>query len=435
MGKTTKKKKTKKHGGVTWVYEPANTGQGSRTMLWTAQAKVGMENGRTVVKRIRAASVEEGLYELTRLRKEFTEGQEQKQKDALRPTLGQAFDRYLEFTHPHVRPNTYRKYDQVRRLHLQGLMDERLHTITREQLQTAINEELQAGVKNSSAKYYVTVFNQVRTHFELAGIRGIRYTFGAASDVHGEQDSFDTSDCTDLPHPDEILRKASEFEDGRLYNFCVFGLMSLRIGEICGLKYGDIILRDNGRHYVRLERQRKNGIKSGETWGLKSSTSYRTLLIDEGFYKSLNVSEHEPNEFVFPKSSKNYDQDFRRFKEFCGITRTFTPHTLRHVFASHNTARNRNETLIRMCGGWSIGSDVMHRHYVERDSKACDDLLLAYYRDIFGGTVSDDLTADEKPAYNLTADEKPADVVRVCGITVTHGGKNEVTPTAKLHEA
>ncbi len=46
-----------------------------------------------------------------------------------------------------------------------------------------------------------------------------------------------------------------------------------------------------------------------------------------------------------------------------------------------------------MCGGWSIGKDVMSRFYIERNAKACDEFMLEYYRDLFGSKESKEPSA------------------------------------------
>ena len=59
-----------------------------------------------------------------------------------------------------------------------------------------------------------------------------------------------------------------------------------------------------------------------------------------------------------------------------------------------------------MCGGWSIGKDVMSRFYIERNAKACDEFMLNYYEDLFSIRESEKPTPT--PAITLTQGGKSA---------------------------
>ena len=272
MGKNNPKIGDKvKAGGATWEYKRVNANGYGRSFLWVTQARIGIDiSGKPVKRRIYAATPDEGVIELLTKRREFTAELDEARTAELHPTVRQAFVKYLEYVKPHLRKNTYDGYEQLSRLHLQDIFDIRLDKVTREDLQAAVNAELEKFSKKSVIKY-VTIFNQVRSHFDLPSIKGLRY-----SDKTGgirEDDFSFMAHAHDLPAPADVVKKAAEFDGGRLYRFVIFGLMSMRIGEICGLTYGDIS-EHNGRHYITLRRQRGD---KHDTWELKSRQGTPTL--------------------------------------------------------------------------------------------------------------------------------------------------------------
>ncbi|HAP20929.1 MAG TPA: site-specific integrase [Lachnospiraceae bacterium] len=118
----------------------------------------------------------------------------------------------------------------------------------------------------------------------------------------------------------------------------------LRIGEICALKWEDILF-DEQYVYVHCTMQRLQTLVSGETKTAvlistpKSDCSIRKIPIPDALIGLLTENRHSPeaffltgspNRYVEPRTMQNH---YRNMAKDCGIEDTHF-HTLRHTFAT-----------------------------------------------------------------------------------------------------
>lgn len=366
-----------KQGGITWTYKTINLGNGrGKSLMWYAKIFIGCDvNGKQKSKYIKAATVNDGIIQAAIARKDFQEAREQEEQAQTRPTVKQAFDKYIEDSRRRVLPPTIMSLEQTRDLHLQGLMDVQLDELTREQVQTAIDAEKAAGHKVGTIKHYITNLNSVRGFFGFPPFRMLTFVDKSAGETGKSKECF-------LTEPEKLLETVSKMGDSDLFNFCVFGCMSLRLGEICGLKYSDIFEKD-GRHYIHVHGQRNN---HGEyTPRTKTNGSTRDILLDERFYLSLETDKHGKDEYICPYSAPKYAYDFKGLKTMLCVPSNlrFSPHTLRHIFKTYSDVDGRFFYAQHLCGGWDMGGGVAEKVYQGRDEKNCDEFMLQYYKRIF----------------------------------------------------
>lgn len=366
-----------KAGGVTWTYKRCNAKTGGRTLLWCGQAFIGYDNGTRRKVNIRQPSVAACESELLRLRRDFDKIIEREREEAARPTVRQAFDQVIERKRKHANPNTLRLYKNARDYHFGGLMDIRLDKLTRDDVQTAVDNEIAGGAAINSVKGYVEKLNAVRRYFGYNSFVQIGFREYSA-DVCGEE-----RDKHYLLPPEQILKAAAAFGDDDFLIFVTLGCMSLRCAEIRGLKYSDIYERD-GRHYIHIHAQRNTGgVYIQHT---KTACSTRDILLDEGFYKALEPDTHFDEEYLCPMSNTTYSNRMRKLKTALNVPdgRQFTTHTLRHVFKTFSDPDGRYYFAQHICGGWELDGGVAERVYHGRDNKICDEFMTKYYERLFG---------------------------------------------------
>ena len=368
-----------KQGGVTWTYTSKNTGAGGRSLLWETKAKIGMDGGKTVFKRIAAATIEDGVIRLMTARKEFKERQAAEREAADRPTVRQAFEKYIADRARTIEDSTVHTI-RCAANHLTDIHNVRLDKLTREQVQAAVDNELMRGAAVSSVKIYVQKLNGVRRFFGLSTFLYIDFK-GEISRNGMNKFGGDKAKHFEVP-PAKVLEAVEDMGDSDFYNFCVLGLASLRCGEIRGLKYSDIIER-GGRHYINIHGQRD--CKGKYIPHTKNEGSMREVMLDEEFVQGLDIEGHDPNEYICPKSYTAYNERMCRLKARFDVPDglKFTAHTLRHIFGTYSD--ESGEYFFERCkiAGWTTGAGVSERTYRGRNSDRCDEFMSRYYRRLF----------------------------------------------------
>jgi integrase len=72
----------------------------------------------------------------------------------------------------------------------------------------------------------------------------------------------------------------------------------------------------------------------------------------------------------------------RLVRKALGRDRRFTPHGLRHTFASHHLARGSNLMWVQQAGGWSSAKMLLdvYGHFMPTESRGFADALTAPIR-------------------------------------------------------
>lgn len=134
---------------------------------------------------------------------------------------------------------------------------------------------------------------------------------------------------------------------------------SLRRGEICGLKYGD--LKGNALYVhsdivIGLEGRIHKDIP-------KTDTSNRTVYLTQ---KELDIiGTGKPNEYIVPIAPSTLDHNFLSLTRQLGIDGV-TLHTLRSYFASVAVAIGIPDLYTSHMGGWKENSSVLKEVYQKK---------------------------------------------------------------------
>ena len=379
MGRNNPKTGDKvKQNGVTWHYRRVNTGDGARTLMWTTKARIGTDgSGRNVFETISAATIEDGVVKLLTARREFSERLAADKAAAKCPTVEQAFTRMLSERARMIEPGTVHTIEAARK-HFPGIAGVKLDKLTREQVQKEVDRELREGAAVSSVKLYMQKLNCVRRYFGHSSF--VCISFKKPDSNAGKFDS-DSDEHFMIP-PEQVLEAAKGMGDTDFYNFIVFGLMSMRHGEICGLKFGDIIERE-GRHYIRIHAQRN--AKNKYISHTKTRQSMREIMLDEDFFKSLEAGDHHPEEHICPKGYSAYSKRIRRLKKLLNVSgdKKFTAHTLRHIFGTYSDEDGSYYFERLKTAGWTAKGGVSETVYRDRNADRCNEFMEKYYKRLF----------------------------------------------------
>ena len=173
---------------------------------------------------------------------------------------------------------------------------------------------------------------------------------------------------------------------------------SLRRGEICGLKYGDIT--DNSL-YVHSDM-----VKGPDGWVHKdipkTESSNRTLILTE---KELEViGTGKPNEYIVPRTPTTLDHNFKELTKKLGIEGV-TLHTLRSYFASVAVAIGIPDLYASHMGGWRENSSVLKEYYQKKIvsmDEAYADKMNSYFENVMDKAQDDCKTKNKKSPYHAS---------------------------------
>lgn len=160
-----------------------------------------------------------------------------------------------------------------------------------------------------------------------------------------------------LKSPENCHIKALyESANPKLKKAILLGCLSLRRGEICALKYGDI---QGNTIFVHADMVK--GIS--DEWIYKevpkTAASYRMIYLPD-FLLDMIGSGH-PDEFIIDLKPSGISSEYRRLRLKLGLNITF--HQLRHYFASIAKVLDIPDNYAANLGGWRNGSKVLQDVY------------------------------------------------------------------------
>ena len=180
---------------------------------------------------------------------------------------------------------------------------------------------------------------------------------------------------------------------------CVLlGLHSLRIEEVRGLKFSDVVKESTGNCYLYIHATKTcvNG-KDYFREGTKTKGSTRKILIDSRLYDMIQSIEHNTsNDFVIAIHAKQYNYCIKQL----GIKNGYdwiTPHKLRHIFKTDN----KDSITARVVGGWSLMGGVSETVYTHVRQNEKDDLMKVYSGSLLDCYFDSDKDSD-RPTITIT---------------------------------
>jgi integrase len=256
-------------------------------------------------------------------------------------TVGEAVERYITAKTGVLSPSTIRGYRQIQ---------ERYGLISDLRIQKITSEDLQMFVSSLTSKYRP---------------KTVKSTYGlltATINMFRPEAVFSVT----LPKMEKNKKKSpknSEVEklfaeaDGELKKciaLAAFG--SLRRGEICGLKYGDI---DGCKISVHADLVQNEHGRFEFKEIPKTSDSVRTITLPQKVIDLLGTGDAD--RFIINISPMAVTHAFRRLCEKNGINIRF--HDLRAYYASVGAVLGVPDTYMSDFGGWRRGSSVLKEVY------------------------------------------------------------------------
>lgn len=262
---------------------------------------------------------------------------EEKQK-ALK--LKDAIDAYISSKNNSLSPSTVRVYEIMKKKRFKGIMDRNIYTLTKRDIQIAVNQE----VKDVSPKTVANAYGLVRPVLKDYGI-----------DVFGVKLPQRVKPKKDYVQPEEIPKL---MEAAKKDKYEVAILMALWLGmrrsEICGLCWDCV---DTEKSSVTIRRtlvmDKTNTYVLRE--GAKNASSQRTIpcpdyIMDK--LKAMQSTGRRMDNRVFSMSPDTLRKHVHSVCTAAGITDTST-HGLRHTNAAVMRHLGISDDHAMQRGGWT----------------------------------------------------------------------------------
>lgn len=153
---------------------------------------------------------------------------------------------------------------------------------------------------------------------------------------------------------------------------------SLRRGEICALKYGDISGDIISVHADMVENS-DNQFEYKEI--PKTSESIRLVRVPEAVIRL--IGHGNPEDFIIQRTPNAVTHAFTRLRNRLGLN--ICLHDLRHYFASIGVVLGVPDTYLSHFGGWRQGSGVMKEVYqniIEDEKNKYQELMKNHFSEI-----------------------------------------------------
>lgn len=287
---------------------------------YRVQVVVGHDrNGKRIVKSFTAKEE----WEAMKLATDFICNREQKFDKNV--TLSKAIEMYIESRKNILEETTICSYDQVLRFRFKSLMNIKLFDLKPIQIQQAINidaETISPKTLKNAYGLLKSVLKMFEVNINLNSVKLLKLKKREKKLPSFEQ-LFPIVKGTDVELP--VLLAA---------------WLSLRIGEVIGLKFKDV---DTVTHEINVRRtiiKTKDGYKVRE--GCKTEKSKRQLELPNYIYDMIMSIPHKSGEdFIIPFTRKIVYDRFKKLVKEKDIEMTF--HDLRHIYTMFSHLSNSSK--------------------------------------------------------------------------------------------
>ena len=318
------------------------------------------ENGKRIVKSFTAAEEWKAL----KLAAEFIGDREQMLDKNV--TLATAMNVYIESRKNILEETTISSYEQVRRFRFKSLMDVKLLDIKPIQIQQAINTDAETISPKTLKNAYgllKSVLKMFEVHINLNSVK-LPKLRKREKELPSFEQLFPIFKGTDVELP--VLLAA---------------WLSLRIGEVIGLKFKDV---NTVTHAINIRRtiiKTNDGYKVRE--GCKTEKSKRQLGLPDYIYDMIMAIPHKSGEdFIVPFTRKIVYDKFKKLINENGIDMTF--HDLRHLNASIMLMLGVPDKYAMERGGWSTDSILksVYQQTFSSERKKIDKIIDSYFNGV-----------------------------------------------------
>ena len=258
-------------------------------------------------------------------------------------TVQEAIDGYISAKEKVLSPKTIREYKNMARTRYTDIGKKSVRKLTTEDLQIWISSMVGDLSPKSIANTHGLLASSVAFYAP-----DLRFPITLPKKAKQKQTA---------PSDEEIraLYEAADDEMKMCIALAAFG--SLRRGEICGLKYKDL-LKDGVYVHCDLVQDTDNN------WILKempkTAESVRTVKLPSEVMELIGTGD--PDEFIYPRSPYALSRGFQRLRKKLGLEH-IRFHDLRHYFASIAAVLGIPQAYVADFGGWRKNSPVMQDVY------------------------------------------------------------------------
>ncbi|ADU22950.1 site-specific integrase [Ruminococcus albus] len=330
------------------------------------------ESGKRIRKKVTAKS----LNELSKKVEELIIELESNHGDNI--TLVNAFESYIN-THASLAYNTLNSYRNTIKYYFKELQNKPIRQITKSDLMQAINTDIAKGCAKTTMKREFTVLCVVLNYFEVPALtpkvqKELKsYVNNATYIGKGRKKDFENLP-TALDVVEWLKADTTKYKD-RTAVCVLLGLHSLRVEEVRGLKFKDVIKEKNGNCYVNIHAT-KTCIRGKDHFREETKNEYSTrrFLIDNRLYDMIHSIEHKSDDdFVISICNWQYGSCIKQLAIKNGYD-WITAHILRHIFISDN----KDCTIAEIVGGWSLKGGVSKTVYTHARHEEKEKLTKEY---------------------------------------------------------
>ena len=242
-----------------------------------------------------------------------------------------------------VKPSTFANYRFLLERHILPFFERyTMQKLESSDVEQFISEKLsdgklkrRSGLSKKYLKDIISVVKQITAYAELR--HGIQNKIRYISTPKLNKTESETINAEDKAALTSYLINSDKAMDTGILISLYTGM---RIGEVCGLKWGDIDLNNGVINVCRTVQRICDG--QGSTLLLvgspKTNSSYRAIPMPKLLLNKLSQMTHDPSEAVITNTAQYSEPQLlrKRFKEVLSVCRikNVKYHSLRHTFAS-----------------------------------------------------------------------------------------------------
>ena len=271
-------------------------------------------------------------------------------------TAEEAIISYIASRNNILSESTLHGYDIILKTRLQSIMKNNIYELTKLDIQTAISHDAGKGLGHKSIKDALALLRSACAYYDVVIPPTKKFTLPARSPKKG-----------DLPELSEVLAViiGSSVELPCLLSIWCGGM---RMSEVRGLQYKDIVSDKNGNHYILIQRARifLNGTDVvrdvNKTYG-----STRKVPLPDYLYNMIQNKPHKSDtDFVIDESYIAITGRYKRLMKKHGLHISF--HDLRALFATTMNELGVPKEILQKLGGWT-NSKVLDSVYIRHSDQ------------------------------------------------------------------
>lgn len=278
-------------------------------------------------------------------------------------TVGEAVEKYIESRVNVLSPSTIRTYRMEQRKHIDLIKDILVSSISTEDLQRYV-DSLAVYLSPKSVK---NAYNLVLASIRVYSDRMYRVTLPSL-----------IPPTFHIPTDEDVALLMREASDNLRLAIALSAIGTLRRGEICGLKYKDV-LYDFVAVYVHSDVVLDENGKWIHKSMPKNSSSIRRVPLPESVMELIGTGDAD--EYVYKGTPGTLTDQFYDLRDRLGLRCRF--HDLRHYAASVMHAIGIPDQYIMERGGWSTDATLksVYRNTLSDKSKRFTDKTNQYFDD------------------------------------------------------